>query len=331
MAGHDLGYKYLFAHPELVRDLLADFTQFSFLGALAPAAFERVNPSHVSERFSERHDDILWRARLGDRWLYVYILLEFQSGVDRWMALRMQVYIGLLYQDLIKGKQVAPGALLPPVLPLVFYNGAAAWTAAPDLSALIMSGPDTLAPFQATQRYVLIDQQRLDAEELAAKRSVLALLFRLELSDVPEVLKEVLPALGTWLRMDAQAPLRRSVAAWVEQLLVRQFKEIASTAVFDFEGESDMGARKFETWADYLEDKGRQQGIELGVQQGMKEGLQQGMRTALQSVLVKRFGAIPVGMLPTLEQAGADELGKWLVQALDTPSIEALLSRPASR
>lgn len=327
MAGHDLGYKYLFAHPELVRDLLADFTQFSDLGRLAPTAFERVNPSYVSERFSERHDDILWRVRLGDRYLYVYILLEFQSGVDRWMALRMQVYIGLLYQDLVKRNEFAPGALLPPVLPLVFYNGAAAWTAAPDLSALIMNAPDTLAPFQASQRYVLIDQQRLDGEQLAAKGSVLALLFRLELSDVPEVLKEVLPALGTWLRMDAQAPLRRSVGAWVEQLLVRQFKEIASTAVFDLEGESDKGARKFETWADYLEDKGRQQGIELGMQQGM----QQGMRTALQSILVKRFGAFPAGLLPMLEQAGADQLGQWLEQALDTPSIEALLGRPAPR
>ena len=96
-----------------------------------------------------------------------------------------------------------------------------------------------------------------------------------------------------------------------------------------------MGARKFETWADYLEDKGRQQGIELGVQQGMQQGvqqgMQQGMRTALQSVLEKRFGAIPARLVPTLEQAGADELGQWLVQALDTPSVEALLGRRGPR
>jgi predicted transposase YdaD len=86
-----LGYKPLFAHPELVRDLIAHFTPFSALGALDAAAFEQVNPAYVSERFTERQDDLVWRARCGEPWLYIYILLAFQSRSDRWMALRMQV------------------------------------------------------------------------------------------------------------------------------------------------------------------------------------------------------------------------------------------------
>ncbi|UTY56702.1 hypothetical protein HPQ68_05595 [Massilia sp. erpn] len=35
-------------------------------------------------------------AESGRQWLYLYILLEFQSTPDPWMALRMQVYIGLM-------------------------------------------------------------------------------------------------------------------------------------------------------------------------------------------------------------------------------------------
>ena len=130
MAGHhDLGYKLLFAHPELVRELLVDYTPFSWFAELRADAFERVNPSYVSDRFSERHDDMVWRVRIGEQWLYLYILLEFQSGVDRWMALRMQVYIGLLYQDLVKRGELAVQDMLPPVLPVVFYNGPGAWSA----------------------------------------------------------------------------------------------------------------------------------------------------------------------------------------------------------
>ena len=83
---HDLGYKSLFAHLELVRDLVAGFTPFPWLEHIAASNFERVNPGYVSERFSERQDDIVWRVRVGNEYLYVYILLEFQSGVDRWMA-----------------------------------------------------------------------------------------------------------------------------------------------------------------------------------------------------------------------------------------------------
>lgn len=234
MAGqHDLGYKYLFAHPELVRELLTDFTDFGWPAELGAGTWERVNPGYVSDRFSERADDIVWRVRLGEQWFYIDILLEFQSGVDRWMALRMRVYIGLLYQDLVKRKELSPGALLPPVLPLVFYNGEAEWRAATELGSMILQGPDTLAQFQAQQRYALIDQRRLAPAVLAARHGVLAMLFRLELSEVPEVLIDILPLLAAWLRQDAQAPLQRCVAAWVEQVLVRQFDEPAVAVMLD--------------------------------------------------------------------------------------------------
>ncbi|HAB08131.1 MAG TPA: transposase, partial [Alcanivorax sp.] len=45
-----------------------------------------------------RHGDAVWRIRWGEEWLYVYLLLEFQSSVDRFMALRIMVYTGLLHQ-----------------------------------------------------------------------------------------------------------------------------------------------------------------------------------------------------------------------------------------
>lgn len=60
---------------------------------------------------------------MGDDWLCLYILIEFQSKVDPWMAVRMMSYVGLLYQDLIKAKQVLPQHKLPSVLPIVLYNG----------------------------------------------------------------------------------------------------------------------------------------------------------------------------------------------------------------
>src|SRR3954465_8933831 len=97
----DTLYKQLFAHPEIVRDLLAGCLPAAWTGSLEVGAFERVNASYASDHGKTRHDDMVWRARIGGEWVYVYILLEFQTRSDRWMALRMQVYIGLLYQDLV--------------------------------------------------------------------------------------------------------------------------------------------------------------------------------------------------------------------------------------
>ncbi len=68
-------------------------------------------------------DDVVWRVRAGDGWLYVYLLLEFQSTVDRHMAVRIMSYVGLLYQDLLRTGAVSRGKPLPPVVPVVLYNG----------------------------------------------------------------------------------------------------------------------------------------------------------------------------------------------------------------
>jgi hypothetical protein len=73
------------------------------------------------------------------------------------MALRVCVYVGLLYQHLLSEKRVGPDGRLPPVVPIVLYNGRPRWTAplelaelatlgAPALSARARPDPRTLRP-----------------------------------------------------------------------------------------------------------------------------------------------------------------------------------------
>jgi hypothetical protein len=46
-ADFDSGYKQLFAHPEMVRDLLQAFLPYTWAAQLDVAAFERINASYV--------------------------------------------------------------------------------------------------------------------------------------------------------------------------------------------------------------------------------------------------------------------------------------------
>lgn len=62
------------------------------------------------------------KTETAGEWLYVYLLLEFQSSNDTYMAVRILTYIGLLYQDLIKSGKTS-ARKLPAVFPLVLYNG----------------------------------------------------------------------------------------------------------------------------------------------------------------------------------------------------------------
>lgn len=89
-----------------------------------------------AEGLERRDGDVIYRVLYRDgSEVYLYLLLEFQSHPDPWMALRVLVYVGLLYQHLIRENQISANNKLPPVFPLVLYNGDARWNAAQKNSA----------------------------------------------------------------------------------------------------------------------------------------------------------------------------------------------------
>ena len=229
MPEHDSSYKLLFAHRKMVADLIRGFVHEDWVSALDFDTLERVSEIHLSQDLREREDDILWRLRLTDdrpgkesgRWLYVYLLLEFQSTVDALMAVRLLSYIGLLYEDLRKAGEIPTRGPLPPVLPIVLYNGQNTWSAATSLAQLIDPDiPAQLRDWQPCIRYLLLDEQRFGDNELAGLRNVAAALFRLENSRQPDDIERVLASLIEWLQTPEQNDLRRAFVVWLKRVLL---------------------------------------------------------------------------------------------------------------
>ena len=163
----DAAYKNLFFHPRMVEDLLRGFAAEGWSDGLDFETLENLPAEFVSEDLRRCQGDGLWRVRFRDaRWLYVLVLLEFQSTVDRYMAVRMLVYTGLLYQDLIRRGQLGPDGELPPVLPVVLYHGRSRWTAADDVATLAAPAGEPLARYQPSQRYFLLDGRAHEDDDL---------------------------------------------------------------------------------------------------------------------------------------------------------------------
>ena len=51
-------------------------------------SLEKINASYVADDLRERHDDVVWRVRFADQWLYLYILLEFLCGAPHKNSMR---------------------------------------------------------------------------------------------------------------------------------------------------------------------------------------------------------------------------------------------------
>jgi hypothetical protein len=221
--------------------------------------------------------------------------------------------------------ELGPDAMLPPVLPLVLYNGGDPWSVRLNLGGLIMPAPDGLAACQASQHYLLIDLHKLDPVVLAKMRSVLALLFRLELSTGAVVELEVLSSLATWLEEDAQAPLRRDVVSWVERMMNTQFGSVSDAR--PTETDAQRIVRTFTTWAREFENRGLEKGLEQGLEKG-REQASPVLRSVLYKVLASRFDGLPPGLTARMAQAPLEQLQLWLERAIDADTIDAVFAAP---
>ena len=132
---HDSGYKRLFSNTVFFRQLLKSFVHEPWVKEIDFTQCETLDKSFVSEHYKETESDIIYKVRLRGHDAYLVILLEFQSTVDRFMALRMLNYLTNFYMDYVESQ---PGVrVLPPVFPLVLYNGDRRWTAPVCLEELI--------------------------------------------------------------------------------------------------------------------------------------------------------------------------------------------------
>lgn len=299
-------YKELFAHPEMVRDLLLGFVDGDWVRALDLASLQRVSGSYVGRDGRQRHSDMVWKVRHGADWVYIYLLLEFQSRPDHWMALRMQVYVGLLYQDLVKRHELPQAGCLPPVFPIVLYTGRQRWGASAELNELITGVPASLQHLQPKQQYVLVDLFRLPAKRLSSLENLAAALFTVQRSDDEIAAWEAVQALQRPGRLDMATEFRqrlgRSISARLNRYSARLMMESR-------EGDK-MTVPDLRTMKDVLQYE-----FALTARKRMLERL-----------LTKRFGKIPRKLHHVIVWADEDFVDIWEDRIFDARNLKELFA-----
>jgi predicted transposase/invertase (TIGR01784 family) len=183
---HDKGYKRLFSNKLFFRQLIETFVTEEWVKDIDFDQLEKMDKSFISAHYKETESDIIYRVKFNNEDAYIYLLLEFQSTVNWFMALRMLNYISNFYMDYVeRDKKIKK---LPPIFPLVLYNGDDRWTAATDFSALLEK-PDLLKHYTPQLHYFKIAENEYDTDNLLQISNLASTLFLVENKQNIELIK----------------------------------------------------------------------------------------------------------------------------------------------
>lgn len=323
MTDYDGIYHQIFGRPELVAQLLREFAPGPWLDDHDLDHIMRSNAKFHTEASERREGDEVWKIprRTGGN-TYLLLMLEFQAKSDRWMALRLLVYVGLVWQHVIDAKELLPDGRLPPVLPVVLHRGKPGWAAPTDLCELIgLDAGSALWQFQPALHYYVIDEVSFKEADLERRPGLVPLLFRAETTSDPGRLLAVVDALMAELGRNADfATLRRAFT----QLLAGSMGPLPEGMLVpdDLVELRNMLEARFEDWAQEMLQKGRQEGR----QEGEQTGRQAGEVALLTRQLERRFGPLPVWARDRIAAAGTEALENWGLRVLDGVSLDAVLA-----
>ena len=291
---HDTGYKEIFSYPEFVQQLIEGFAPPEIAGLMDFTTLKNHSGNYITPLFEEKLEDVVWSVEISytengqpqRQQIYLYILLEFQSQIDHTMPIRLMHYVACFYDHLLKNSELTPGQGLPPVFPVVLYNGSRRWSAQQDIYQMIQPEPPSfLRVYQPHLRYYLVDEGAYSDEALGLTPTPLSALFSVEnAGDSWASLQRAVDRVVAIIQADPNKErVDRVITRWIKRHLNRLSAEVNLEQLNSLIEDKDMLAENLEN----LVKKERLEGIEQGMQQGMQQGIQQGMQQGVQRGIYK--------------------------------------------
>ena len=284
-----------------------------------------------------RYVDLTWLIRFRDSWLYLLVLVEAQSTVDRWMPLRIMHATALAYQELSKDPEVRKRGVLPPVLPIVVYTGTRPWTAATSVEELLADEAQGFLPYALGQKYVLVPEAE-EAKAVTELDTARDAALWLRYAEDPEKYEAALEKLKELL--PEGSPTRDAVVAWVRGRLtakgvkeehverLRELEDLESP-IIETIWDKDYRAEAREQGLAEGREEGRKQGHEQGREEGRREGEAHGRRATLVRQARRKFGADTAERLAALLEGVSDpeRIAQVADLIIDCPSGPDLLKQ----
>ncbi|ADQ08298.1 conserved hypothetical protein [Caldicellulosiruptor hydrothermalis 108] len=264
---HDITFKLLFEHPKDILFLIKDVIGYSWANNIQEDSIELEDKEMIDEDFKKNIADIVAKAKLKDREVYFYIIIENQSTVVEDMPERLLRYMILLW-----AKKIRQGCnKLPAIVPIVTYNGLdRKW----NISQQIIDAFDVFK--DDIFKYALVDISNINAKELIEKeKDVLSpIVFYLEQVrddglELVKRLEEIIPSTENLSKVNQQRFI-----LWANNVIRPRLLEEHKKKYDEFVEKLEKGGRRmgeFISNVARLLDETNQKQFNKGIQQGRLE------------------------------------------------------------
>jgi len=283
---YDKSYKNLFSNPIMIQDLLKGFVDHEFVNEIDFDKIQKLNVSYVSKYYEESESDLILKLDIKGEEAYLYVLLELQTTVDKFMAFRALSYIMSFYNDLIRQELVKDK--FPPVFPIVLYTGVNKYTAPIHIQDIIEHWKIT--DYIPTFKYykIAVNEGKEKQDELISLDNVVAACFKLISSKDKKEFKEAIRHLS---RMIKSPELRKEIFDFIKHFLRKKNVKIDD---IPFE---EGGLEMLETLIDKVKEEGYEEGVEEGIQKGVANVARNAYKEGQSLEFISKITGLPIEKL----------------------------------
>lgn len=286
---HDRFFREVFSHLEWSRDFIRTQLPPAIVETLALETLDLRPGSFLDEELQQYFSDLLFRVSLRTgRDAYVYVLLEHKSYVERFAALQLLRYKVEIWEQVraeakaaVKGQKRAETRNLPPIFPLIVYQGTRKWQVTQQFADLVEGG-EAWQPYLPDFRYevaAVADIRETELFESVLFRAAIRLMRHIFDPD----LVDQLPQIWAEFRNLAWGPETQGF------LIVMLSYVTSATSVSNAElirSLETAAPGQEETLMATLAREWMEEGIAKGIEKGIEKGLLSSIRTGLRT----RFG-----------------------------------------
>ena len=324
---HDKGYKRIFSVKKNFLDFIKKYVGFDWMLDLTVDDIELVNKEFVTDQFDTYESDLVYKIHLGGlsresvEEVYIFFLQEMQSKNDFTMPFRLLVYMTAIWMDFFKNtdekRRKRKDYRLPPIIPLVLYNGAPDWTAPLHFKDKVAHS-DRFNGYVCDFEYILINVCKLDRGEIKKRNTLIDNILLADQFRTKEAWLENVKDLSDRVRKLSKED-QNLWKDWYEHAFQRVNQELKDKFMELFQNGDDNMCNSLEQLIMDQVEVGREEGIAVGREEGIAEGIAEGIEMAsiasAQKMLLGNMEVSLIMEITNLEREKVEELRDELIQS----------------